>query len=139
MNYEALRAVFRRANAPLATNWSMHALWHTAALHMARDKRLSLRDVQTIFGHAHPSTTADIYLVEDEEQVIARVQEYLADAKERVTLPPPSPAIGHEASDLDVLFGGDLAWPGKDRGGPTPSGWREPDRFRRGRCSSTTN
>lgn len=48
-------------------------------------------------------------LVEDEEQVIARVQEYLADAKERAALPPPSPATGYEASDLDVLFGGELA------------------------------
>ncbi|MEE1806960.1 tyrosine-type recombinase/integrase [Streptomyces sp. BE133] len=109
MNYEALRAVFRRANALLETNWSMHDLRHTAALRMARDKRLSLRDVQTILGHAHLSTTADIYLVEDEEQVIARVQEYLADVKERATLPPPSPATGYEASDLDVLFGGELA------------------------------
>jgi integrase len=109
MNYEALRAVFRRANALLETNWSMHDLRHTAALRMARDKRLSLRDVQTILGHAHLSTTADIYLVEDEEQVIARVQEYLADVKERAVLPPPSPATGYEASDLDVLFGGELA------------------------------
>lgn len=109
MNYEALRAVFRRANALLGTNWSMHDLRHTAALRMARDKRLSLRDVQTILGHAHLSTTADIYLVEDEEQVIARVQEYLADVKERAALPPPSPATGYEASDLDVLFGGEFA------------------------------
>ncbi|MCG0284537.1 site-specific integrase [Streptomyces sp. PSAA01] len=62
MNYEALRAVFRRANALLGTNWSMHDLRHTAALRMARDKRLTLRDVQTILGHAHLSTTADIYL-----------------------------------------------------------------------------
>ena len=32
---------------------------------MARDETLSLRDVQTILGHAHLSTTADVYLVED--------------------------------------------------------------------------
>ena len=34
LNYEALRAVFRRANALLDTNWSMHDLRHTAALRM---------------------------------------------------------------------------------------------------------
>ncbi|WP_369181036.1 tyrosine-type recombinase/integrase [Streptomyces mutabilis] len=53
MNYEALRAVFRRVNALLGTNWSMHDLRHTTALRMARDESLSLRDVQTILGHAH--------------------------------------------------------------------------------------
>ncbi|MEU6016160.1 site-specific integrase [Streptomyces sp. NPDC047515] len=111
LNYEALRAVFRRANALLGTNWSMHDLRYTAALRMARDKRLTLRDVQTILGHAHLSTTADIYLVEEEEQVIARVQEYLADREERAKHPAPPTAVatGYEASDLAVLFGGGQA------------------------------
>jgi integrase/recombinase XerD len=62
MNYEALRAVFRRANECLGTNWSMHDLRHTAALRMSRDDTLTMRDVQTILGHAHLSTTADIYM-----------------------------------------------------------------------------
>ncbi|MGW2425579.1 tyrosine-type recombinase/integrase [Streptomyces sp. NPDC001709] len=106
MNYEALRAVFRRVNALLGTNWSMHDLRHTAALRMARDESLSLRDVQTILGHAHLSTTADVYLVEEEAQVIRRVQEHLAELKDRVKVPPPAVAGGYEASDLDVLFGG---------------------------------
>jgi hypothetical protein len=34
MNYEALRAVFKRVNALLGTNYSMHDLRHTAALRM---------------------------------------------------------------------------------------------------------
>ena len=37
---------------------------------MARDEHLSLRDVQVILGHAHLSTTADTYLVEEQDQVI---------------------------------------------------------------------
>ncbi|MFF1655152.1 hypothetical protein [Streptomyces sp. NPDC058255] len=41
--------------------------------------------------------------------MIARVQEYLTDVKGRAALPPPSSAPGYEASDLDVLFGGELA------------------------------
>ena len=73
MNYEALRAVFRRVNTALGTNYSMHDLRHTAAVRMSRDDALSLRDIQTILGHEHLSTTADVYLVEDEAQVIRRV------------------------------------------------------------------
>lgn len=108
MNYEALRAVFRRVNALLDTNWSMHDLRHTAALRMSRDEALTLRDVQTIMGHAHLSTTADIYLVEENDQVVRRVQEHLADRERRATL-PPSPAAGYRGDDLDVLFGGKRA------------------------------
>jgi len=62
MTYEALRAVFRRVNALLGTNWTSHDLRHAAALRMSRDETLSLKDLQTILGHAHLSTTADIYL-----------------------------------------------------------------------------
>ena len=63
LNYDALRAVLRRANDALGANWSMHDLRHTCALRMVRDQRLSLRDVQVILGHAHVTTT-EIYLRE---------------------------------------------------------------------------
>jgi Phage integrase family len=62
MTYETLRAVFRRVNTVLGSNWTMHDLRHTAALRMSRDDSLSLRDVHTILGHAHLSTTGDVYL-----------------------------------------------------------------------------
>jgi integrase len=42
MNYEALRAVFKRVNALLGTNYSMHDLRHTAALRMSRDGTVRL-------------------------------------------------------------------------------------------------
>jgi len=106
MNYEALRAVFRRVNALLGTNYSMHDLRHTAALRMSRDEALSMRDVQTILGHVHLSTTADVYLVEDEAQVIRRVQQHLSEREQRAQQSPPSVAVGYDASDLSVLFGG---------------------------------
>lgn len=104
MTYETLRAVVRRANAKLGTNWSMHDLRHTCALRMAGDSQVTLRDVQTILGHAHLETTADIYLVEDEHHTIDRVAEHLA---RREDPPPPvSPArVGYAAADLAVLFG----------------------------------
>ncbi|WP_405987913.1 tyrosine-type recombinase/integrase [Streptomyces sp. NBC_00986] len=106
LEYDALRGVFRRANSVLGTNYSMHDLRHTCALRMARDKRLSLRDVQVILGHAHLGTTADFYLIEDEDEVIRRVAEYLAEREERAQTPPPQVAVGYDDADLSVLFGG---------------------------------
>ncbi|PWI19324.1 integrase [Streptomyces sp. Act143] len=106
MNYDALRAVFRRVNALLGTNYTMHDLRHTAALRMSRDESLSLRDVQIILGHAHLSTTADVYLIEDEARVIRRVAEHLAARELRAQQPPPPVAVGYHSTDLDVLFGG---------------------------------
>lgn len=106
MNYEALRAVLRRANHVLGTNWSMHDLRHTCSLRMARDQNLSLRDVQTILGHEHLSTTADIYMVEDEAVVIRRVAQHLAERDQRAEAPPARVTQGYDATDLSVLFGG---------------------------------
>ena len=104
MNYEALRAVFRRVNAGLGTNWTMHDLRHTAALRMSRDPSLTMRDVQTILGHAHLSTTADVYMVEDEVQVIRRVARHLAERERRDEVLEPISA-GYDATALSVLFG----------------------------------
>lgn len=108
LNYEALRAVFRRVNALLGANWSMHDLRHTAALRMARDEELTLKDVQAILGHAHLSTTADVYLVEDYDNVVRRVQRHFAERERHAQKPPPPVAVGYDASDLGVLLGGDL-------------------------------
>ncbi len=107
LTYDTLRAVLRRVNDGLGTNWSMHDLRHTCALRMAHDENLSLRDVQTILGHAHLSTTADVYLIEQEQQVVARVAAHLAQRRERERQPPPlAPAVGYDADDLAVLFAG---------------------------------
>ena len=106
LNYEALRAVFRRINALLGTNYTMHDLRHTCSLRMARDEHLSLRDVQVILGHAHLSTTADTYLVEEEDQVIRRVLEHLERAEARRSQSAPPVADGYTAADLSVLFAG---------------------------------
>jgi integrase len=106
MNYEALRAVFRRANQALGTNWSMHDLRHTCSLRMARDENLSLRDVQTILGHEHLSTSADVYMVEEEAVVIRRVARHLAERDQRANAVPAPVSQGYDAADLSVLFGG---------------------------------
>lgn len=104
LNYDALRAVLRRANDVLGTNWTMHDLRHTSALRMVRSQRLSLRDVQVILGHAHLTTT-QVYLVEDDDEVLRRVHRYLADRKEAAAAPKPV-AAGYDARDLSILLGG---------------------------------
>jgi hypothetical protein len=73
---------------------------------MSRDESLSMRDVQTILGHAHLSTTADVYLIEDEDQVIRRVQQHLIEREHRTQHTPPRVAVGYDTNDLSVLFGG---------------------------------
>ncbi|QYN18742.1 site-specific integrase [Amycolatopsis sp. DSM 110486] len=104
LRYDALRAVFRRVNTELGTNWTMHDLRHTAALRMAGDTSLSLIDVQTILGHAHLSTTADVYLIQEEAQVINRVREHLDERRQRSVAAPPAPACEYRANDLEILF-----------------------------------
>jgi integrase/recombinase XerD len=84
----------------------MHDLRHTCALRMVRDGRLSLRDVQTVLGHAHLSTT-QLYLVEDDDEVFRRMRQHHAEQKAAggaAPQPPPAGA-GYDAADLDVLFG----------------------------------
>lgn len=108
LDYDALRAVLRRANDALGTNWSMHDLRHTAAIRMAQSRKLSMRDVQAIMGHAHLTTT-QIYLVDDENAVLQRVRRYLAEGAAYSESPqaPPPVSVGYDCADLDVLFGGD--------------------------------
>jgi integrase len=77
---------------------------HTAALRMSRDDALSLRDVQTILGHAHLSTTGDVYLVEDEDRLIGRVHRHL-EAQRRRAQQSPRAALGYDAAALAVLLG----------------------------------
>lgn len=103
LNYDALRAVLRRANEPLGANWTMHDMRHTCALRMVRSQRLSLRDVQTILGHAHLTTT-QLYLIADDHEVHQRVRAWLASRGQRPQ--PPVPAAGYDAGDLAVLLPG---------------------------------
>lgn len=107
LSYDSLRAVFRRANRRLSTNWTMHDLRHTCAIRMVRDGRLTVRDVQTILGHAHLSTT-QLYLEQDNEEVFARVREHHARLDAARVQPPPPVARGYNAADLTLLFGGAL-------------------------------
>jgi integrase len=102
LTYDAWRAVLRRANDHLGTNWSMHDCRHTCALRMLRSDALSLRDVQAILGHAQLTTT-QMYLITDDAEVLARAHRYLTDRARPAG--PPTPAAGYDAGDLAVLLG----------------------------------
>ena len=108
LSYDALRAVFRRVNGVLGTNWSMHDLRHTAALRMARDPNLTLRDVQVILGHADIDTTASVYLVEEDVEVARRVLAHL-ERRRVLASQSPSPVPGYDPADLAILFGQDAS------------------------------
>lgn len=108
LTYAALRAVLVRANDGLGTNYSWHDFRHTAALRMSRDESLSLRDVQTILGHTSLTTTANVYLVEDEARVFERVARHLTEHRRPAQArPEPIPAVGYDPTALSVLLGGD--------------------------------
>jgi integrase len=103
LTYDALRAVLRRVNEHMGTNWTMHDLRHTCALRMVRDPNLTLRDVQTVLGHAHLTTT-QVYLEDDDQAMIGRVREHLSTAKNAARARAPQ-AAGYDGADLAVLFG----------------------------------
>ncbi|WP_433553399.1 tyrosine-type recombinase/integrase [Micromonospora zamorensis] len=105
LTYDALRAVFRRVNAKLGTSWTMHDLRHTCAIRMLRDGRLTLRDVQTLLGHASLPNT-QIYLEQLDEDVFARVRDYFAGRGATSVVPLAQVASGYDAADLAVLL-----WP----------------------------
>ncbi len=89
----------------LGSNWTMHDARHTCAIRMVRDDALSLRDIQTILGHAHLATT-QIYLEDDDTEVFRRVRQHLVSREEAAHKAPLPVAGGYDAADLAVLFGG---------------------------------
>ncbi|GGN23676.1 integrase [Lentzea pudingi] len=103
LTYEAMRAVLRRANAVLGTNWTLHDLRHTAALRMAADPDMPLVDIQILLGHAHLSTT-ERYLRLRLDQLVDHVRQH----HQRQAEPRPAnaaAAIGYDSTDLQELFG----------------------------------
>lgn len=105
LSYEALRAVFRRLNTILGTNWSMHDLRHTAALRMSRDKNLTLQDLQTILGHRNLQTTIEVYLHEADTATAVKVLEHLSTYGPPPTATTPTAPSRYAPDDLDILFG----------------------------------
>ena len=114
LDYDAMRAVLRRVNDSLGTNWTLHDLRHTCAVRMANDPKMPLVTVQMLLGHAHLSST-EKYLRPHLEQIVAHARQH---HQRQAAPPPPQPdpgrALGYDAADLNELFGWQ-ARPGEQR------------------------
>ena len=104
LTYHGAHRMFERVNASLGADWTLHDLRHSAASRMARDRELSLTDVQWVLGHAHLTTT-EIYLTPTRDEVIEGVLAHHARQSRAREAPPPQPAPGYDPQSLSVLFG----------------------------------
>jgi integrase len=116
LSYDAMRAVLRRVNETLGTNWTLHDLRHTAAIRMAKDSQMTLPQIQTILGHGHLSTTQE-YLNLRGDDVLASAHAHLVRRdKERAEDADMSEAdrlarrggsmsgLNYDPDDLAILF-----------------------------------
>lgn len=100
LNYHAMRAVLRRANASLGTNWTLHDFRHTAAARLLADPAFTLVDVQTILRHASITTT-QIYTQPRLEDLVGKVIEHYA----RPPTPGPTIEPAYDAAAVRELLG----------------------------------
>ena len=100
LSYHAMRAVLRRANASLGTNWSLHDFRHTAASRLLADPAFTLVDVQTILRHASITTT-QIYTQPRLEDLVGKVLEHYA----RPPTPGPTIEPTYDAAAVRELLG----------------------------------
>lgn len=108
LNYDAARALLRRAEVVMGSRVKLHDLRHTAAAQMAQDPSLSLTDVQRILGHANLSTTEQ-YIRQQDVDVLSRVAEHLHRRENPQPGPTPETRMRYDHSDLTELMG-DAAW-----------------------------
>jgi integrase len=105
LDYDALRAVLRRANAKIGTNWTLHDLRHTYAIRMANDPKVPLVSLQVLLGHVHLTTTQR-YLQPHLDQVLEHARKhYQRQAGAGVDERRPAHELGYDHGDLQELFG----------------------------------
>lgn len=98
LTYDALRAMFRRANEVEGTNWTPHDLRHTAATRLL-NAGTPHRVVQEILGHSSAQTLS-VYTAPRLDEMVAAVRALSAPRRESVTFDPI-----YDPADLEVLFG----------------------------------
>jgi integrase len=99
-----MRAVLRRVNRQLGTNWTLHDLRHTAAIRMASDPKMPLVSLQTLLGHAYLTTTQQ-YLTPHLDQIVAHVRQHHRDRSAPPPAPPEGPSLSYDDADMKILFG----------------------------------
>jgi integrase/recombinase XerC len=100
LGYDAFRAVVRRANDMLGSNWTLHDLRHTFAIR-ALDAGMAPHHVQEILGHASLETLT-VYSKPRIEDVLAAHRAILTPAPSDAT---PAEALRYAKEDLEILWG----------------------------------
>jgi integrase/recombinase XerC len=102
LTYEAMRAVLRRCNDLLGSNWTLHDLRHTFAIR-ALEGGMGLHEVQQLLGHQSLTTTT-VYAVPRMEEVI---EHYRAHLSSRTSPAADSSPAGqpYNPDELRVLWG----------------------------------
>ncbi|GIU56882.1 tyrosine-type recombinase/integrase [Arthrobacter sp. NicSoilC12] len=100
LGYDAFRAVLRRANDALGSNWTLHDLRHTFAIR-ALDAGMMPHHVQEILGHASLETLT-VYSKPRIEDVLAAHRAILTPPASDAT---PAQALRYAQEDLEILWG----------------------------------
>jgi len=106
LGYDAFRAVLRRVNEVLGSDWTMHDFRHTFAIR-ALEGGLQVHELQELLGHASLESTS-IYVRPRAEDI---VQHYRAALDKRSGKPAdtedePPLATTYDRAELDFLMGG---------------------------------
>jgi site-specific recombinase XerD len=101
LTYEAMRAVLKRCNDLLGSNWTLHDLRHTFAIR-ALEGGMGLHEVQELLGHQSLNTTT-VYAAPHMEDVI---EHYRTKLPNRASAVDSSPAgQRYDPDELRVLWG----------------------------------
>ena len=100
LTYWAMRQILERTNELLGSNITMHDFRHTFCMRLAQDENLTIAEMQELMRHAAIASTTR-YLRPTLEDLVDKLDEHWS----RPPAPPPAPAKGYAAHDLQILFG----------------------------------
>ena len=102
LTYEAMRAVLKRCNDLLGSNWTLHDLRHTFAIR-ALEGGMGLHEVQELLGHQSLATTT-VYAVPHMDDVIEHYRTKLNTKAHHADDSSPA-GQSYDPDELRVLWG----------------------------------
>ena len=100
LTYWAMRQILERSNALLGSNVTMHDFRHTFCMRLAQDENMTIAEMQELMRHSSIASTTR-YLRPSLTELIDKLDQHW----HKPPSPPPAPAKGYAAEDLQVLFG----------------------------------
>mgnify|MGYP000067742697 CR=1 FL=1 len=100
LTYWAMRQILERSNALLGSNVTMHDFRHTFCMRLAQDENMTIAEMQELMRHSSIASTTR-YLRPSLTELVDKLDQHWS----KPPLPPPVPAKGYAAEDLQVLFG----------------------------------